>query len=103
MEAAQSGDSLRGRAQVEVIRVAQDHLRTGGVQVAGRQGLHRRLGADRHEVGVSDRAMRRVDATQPGMPDAGGCKGMSRQRKQALTPPERIGYVEHGEVTVGCD
>ena len=77
MEAAQSSDALRGRAQVEVIRVSEDHLRTGGVQVAGRQGLHSRLGADGHEVGRQDRAVRRVDATQPGMPDAGGCKGMS--------------------------
>ena len=66
MQTAEARDALRGRTQAEVVRVAEDHLRAGGTQVAGREGLHRRLGADRHELRRVDRPVRRHEPAEPG-------------------------------------
>jgi hypothetical protein len=77
MQPAEPRDPFRRRPQVEVVGVPQDHLRAGGVQVARSQRLHRGLGADRHELGRVNRAVRCDNAPQPGSPDRrrleGGC------------------------------
>ena len=65
-------DAFRAGAQVEVVRVPEDHLRAGGVEVARGQRFHGRLGADRHELGRVNRAVRCDNAPQPCAPDRGG-------------------------------
>ena len=77
MQPAEARDPLGGRAQVEVVGVAEDHLGTRGLQVGGRQRLDRGLGADRHELGRLDRPVRGLDAPQARAADAGRREGVS--------------------------
>ena len=81
MQPAEAGDALGGRAQAQVIRVAEDHLRTGGAQVAGRQRLHRRLGPDRHELGRVDRAVGGRDPAEAGATDGGWLEREGRRQR----------------------
>jgi hypothetical protein len=71
MQPAQARDPFGGGPQVEVIRVSEDHLGAGSVQVARCQRLDRGLSTDRHELWCLDRAVRRHNAAQPGAADGG--------------------------------
>ena len=53
VQPAERGDDIVARAQMQMIRVGEDHLRAGVAQVVGVERLHRRVSAHRHEAGVS--------------------------------------------------
>ena len=65
VQPAEGGDRVRPRAEQQMIRVGEDHLRAGFAQAAGVDALHRGLRADRHERRHVDGAMRRGEAAQP--------------------------------------
>ena len=48
-----------------MIRIAENDLGAEVFQIAMRDGLHRTLGADRHERGCIDGAMRRLEHAAP--------------------------------------
>ena len=77
MQSPEARDPLGGRPQAQVIGVAEDHLRTGGVQIAGRQRLHRRLGPDGHELRRVDRSVGGREPAETSATDLGGleCEG----------------------------
>ncbi len=75
MQATEPGDALGGRTQVQVVRVAEDHLRPRRAQIAGRQRLDRGLGADRHELRRIDRSMGGRQPAEARVPDAGRLEG----------------------------
>jgi hypothetical protein len=76
MQATQARDTLGGRAQAEVVRVAQDHLGARRPQIGRRQRLHRRLRPNRHELGRVNRPVRCENAPQPGAPDRRRLEGV---------------------------
>ena len=49
-----------------MIRVAEDYLGTGFLELGGRQGLDRALRADRHENGGLDGTMQGLQPAAPG-------------------------------------
>ena len=59
MQPAEIANELVARPQMQMVRVAEDHLRADVVQVVRVERLHRRLGADRHERRRLDDAVRR--------------------------------------------
>jgi len=59
-------DQLVARAQIQVIRVAEDDLRARFLEVALAHRLDAPLGADRHERRRLDQAMRRVHLAEAG-------------------------------------
>ena len=64
MQAAEFLDHLLTRTDMEVIGIPENDLRTHRAKLVGRDRLHRRLGADRHE----DRCL---DITPAGMQNPG--------------------------------
>jgi hypothetical protein len=58
VEAAHLRDQVIARAQVEVVGVREDHLGARLAELARVEGLHRRLGTDRHEGRRRDGAVR---------------------------------------------
>ena len=66
MQPSQPRDSLGRRPEVEVVRVSEDHLRAGRMEVPRRQCLHGPLGADGHELGRVDPPVRSLDPAEPG-------------------------------------
>ena len=55
VDAAEALDELLARPEMEVVRVAQDDVRSQRSDLVGMQRLHGRLGADGHEGGSRDR------------------------------------------------
>jgi hypothetical protein len=66
VQAAQLGDQLVARAQGEVVGVAEDDLHAGFFELLRGEALDGRLGADRHEHGRLDGAVRGVHAAPAG-------------------------------------
>ena len=76
MQSAEPRDPLGGGPKVEVVGVSEDHLGTGGTQIARGQRLHGGLGADRHELGRVDNAMQRREAAEARAADGGRLEGI---------------------------
>ena len=53
---AQAGDPFMSRAQVEVIRICEDDLRSHGLQIVGGNAFDGPSRSNRHEYGSMDRA-----------------------------------------------
>ena len=66
MQAAHLGDQFVAGTQGEVIGVAEDHARAGRFELVRRQPLDGGLGADGHEDGRFDDAVRRVQPAAAG-------------------------------------
>ena len=66
VQAAVRGDDVRARAEVQVVGVAEDDLRAELPQLARLHRLDGRLGADRHEAGRLDHAVRRHQTSGAG-------------------------------------
>ena len=69
MQSAEIANQLVARTQMQMIRVAENHLRAELAQIDGIERLHRRQRADRHERRRVDDAVRRRETT--GAPAAG--------------------------------
>ena len=65
VQPAKTRDPLGARTQHQVIGVGKDHLGARGAQHAGRGRLDRGLGADRHERGRLDGAVRGMQPAAP--------------------------------------
>ncbi len=87
VQPAERGDALRARPQHQVIGVGKDHGESGARHVFGAHRLDGRRGADGHEGGRVDRAVRRREPAAPcravarrnGEFGAHGASGNSRQ------------------------
>ena len=66
VQAAEALDPLVSGAQVQVVRVREDDRRPGLADLRWREGLDRRVGPDRHELGRLDDAMRQGQESRPG-------------------------------------
>jgi hypothetical protein len=84
MQPTEPGDALGCRAQVQVVRVAEDHLRPRRAQIAGRQRLHGRLRADRHELGRVDRPVGSRELAEACTPDAGRLEREGRRHRRRI-------------------
>ena len=62
MQSAEIANQLVARPQVQMIRVAENHLRADLAEIDGIERLHRRQRADRHERRRVDDAVRRREA-----------------------------------------
>ncbi len=58
VQPAHLADDLVAGAQVQVVRVAEDHLRAQGAEIVGVERLDRRQRAHRHERGRVDAPVR---------------------------------------------
>jgi hypothetical protein len=67
VQAAEAGDAFGSRAKVQVIGVPEHDLGAQVAQLAGKDGLDRRLGADRHEDRRLDGAVGGVEHARPGV------------------------------------
>jgi hypothetical protein len=67
VETTPSRDELVARAQKKVIRVRQDNLRSGLLELAMAHGLDRALGANGHERGRLDDTVWCLKLTEPGV------------------------------------
>ena len=91
MQATVGAHQLDPGPQVEVIRVGQHHLGADGTQRGRRDGFDGGLGADRHETGGEDLAVRGLQAAGAG-PAAGGfelkAEGAGGHHEGASVPPQ---------------
>ena len=87
MQPAELLDHVLARPEVQVVGVAEHHLRADLLELERRHRLHGRLGADRHEGGRREVAVRGVD-------DAGtrgsvrGLEGEAGHRISIASPKE---------------
>ena len=72
VQAAQLGDGLHPGPEIEVVHVAQDDAGPHGPQLLRGEGLHRGIGAHRHEDGGVNHAAAGADLSQAGRRRAGG-------------------------------
>ena len=79
VQATQSGDAVRPRAEHQVIGIAQDALRSGGPDGVGRHPLDGACGPDRHEG-------RCIQRPVGGMQDAGTCRAVECRGLEAKVP-----------------
>ena len=61
VQAAELLDHVLAGAEVQVVRVPEDHVGAERAHLGREEGLHRPLGADRHERGRTDVAVRRAE------------------------------------------
>ena len=98
VEAAEPGDPLVARAQVEVVGVRQDDRGTDPAQVVRGERLDRRVRPDRHELRRLDGAVGQCQS--PG-PCPGRAIGRSRRRDVVLCGAAHASGVSGGSATVG--
>ena len=72
VQAAQLGDGLHPGPEIEVVHVAEDDAGAHGLQLLGGEGLHRGIGAHRHEDRGLHHAAGGGDLSQAGCGRAGG-------------------------------
>src|SRR6185437_1992632 len=87
VQAAQLADEIMPRPQIKVIGVGQDDLSAQGLELALGHGLDRGPGADGHEAGGLDRAVRQVEASAPPSRAA----GEQRKKSAGHAPVYRSG------------
>jgi hypothetical protein len=66
VQAAEPSNELIARSKVQVVGVTQDDFGARSLQVLEQRSFDRALGADRHEGGRMDDAVRRLKLAKPG-------------------------------------
>jgi len=84
MQTAQFGDQPFARPQREVVRIAENHLRTGGPQHVDRHSFYRALRADRHERRHFDGPVRRDERASPGRTMGVAMQNVERETGHAI-------------------
>ena len=98
VQAAERRDALRARPQHQMIGVAEQDFGAGLAHRFGRQALHRRLGADRHEGRRLHRAVRRRDLAAARR--AVGCDQRGRKRRRSSIAAEQQASIAVGIETI---
>ena len=85
VQAAVLADHLESRPQPEVEGIAEDDLRAERGELVGRHGLHRAVGADRHEGRRVDTAVRELERAAAGL--AIGVQDLELHRSMSIASP----------------
>jgi hypothetical protein len=78
-------DHLDSRPQPEVERIAEDDLRAERGELGGRHGLHRAVGAHRHESRRVDAAVRQLEHAAARL--AIGAQDLELHRSMSIASP----------------